>query len=205
MKEDEKNMENQILDAAEKLFIEQGFAKTTTAQIARVAGCNQALVHYYYRTKNNLFEKIFEEKLRLLQTSLLTPEIAAVSFEAKIVMMVDTYFDFVSKNRYLFPFILTEISSNPERLQTVINNLQNNSRTFVENLDTVIKSEVEKGNIRPISTSNFILTFLSLNITPFILSPIFQGILNISSIENENQLDVRKQEITEILLSRLRK
>lgn len=205
MKEDEKNMENQILDAAEKLFIEQGFAKTTTAQIARVAGCNQALVHYYYRTKNNLFEKIFEEKLRLLQTSLLTPEIAAVSFEAKIVMMVDTYFDFVSKNRYLFPFILTEISSNPERLQTVINKLQNNSRTFVENLDTVIKSEVEKGNIRPISTSNFILTFLSLNITPFILSPIFQGILNISSIENENQLDVRKQEITEILLSRLRK
>ena len=205
MKEDEKNMENQILEVAEKLFIEQGFAKTTTAQIARVAGCNQALVHYYYRTKNNLFEKIFEEKLRLLQTSLLTPEIAAVSFEAKIVMMVDTYFDFVSKNRYLFPFILTEISSNPERLQTVINKLQNNSRTFVENLDTVIKSEVEKGNIRPISTSNFILTFLSLNITPFILSPIFQGILNISSIENENQLDVRKQEITEILLSRLRK
>lgn len=205
MKEDEKNMENQILDAAEKLFIEQGFAKTTTAQIARVAGCNQALVHYYYRTKNNLFEKIFEEKLRLLQTSLLTPEIAAVSFEAKIVMMVDTYFDFVSKNRYLFPFILTEISSNPERLQTVINNLQNNSRTIVENLDAEIKSEVEKGNIRPISTSNFILTFLSLNITPFILSPIFQGILNISSIENENQLDVRKQEITEILLSRLRK
>ena len=205
MKEDEKNMENQILDAAEKLFIEQGFAKTTTAQIARVAGCNQALVHYYYRTKNNLFEKIFEEKLRLLQTSLLTPEIAAVSFEAKIVMMVDTYFDFVSKNRYLFPFILTEISSNPERLQTVINNLQNNSRTIVENLDAEIKSEVEKGNIRPISTSNLILTFLSLNITPFILSPIFQGILNISSIENENQLDVRKQEITEILLSRLRK
>ncbi len=205
MKEDEKNMENQILEVAEKLFIEQGFAKTTTAQIARVAGCNQALVHYYYRTKNNLFEKIFEEKLRLLQTSLLTPEIAAVSFEAKIVMMVDTYFDFVSKNRYLFPFILTEISSNPERLQTVINNLQNNSRTNVENLDAEIKSEVEKGNIRPISTSNLILTFLSLNITPFILSPIFQGILNISSIENENQLDVRKQEITEILLSRLRK
>lgn len=205
MKEDEKNMENQILEVAEKLFIEQGFAKTTTAQIARVAGCNQALVHYYYRTKNNLFEKIFEEKLRLLQTSLLTPEIAAVSFEAKIVMMVDTYFDFVSKNRYLFPFILTEISSNPERLQTVINNLQNNSRTIVENLDAEIKSEVEKGNIRPISTSNLILTFLSLNITPFILSPIFQGILNISSIENENQLDVRKQEITEILLSRLRK
>lgn len=205
MKEDEKSMENQILDAAEKLFIEQGFAKTTTAQIARVAGCNQALVHYYYRTKNNLFEKIFEEKVRLLQTSFLTPEIAAVSFEEKIVMMVDTYFDFVSKNRYLFPFILTEISSNPERLQTVIGKLQNKSRTIVEGLDAEIKSEVEKGNIRPISTSDLILTFLSLNITPFILSPIFQGIMNIPYIENENQLDVRKREITEILLSRLRK
>ena len=59
MKPKEENMEYKILKAAEKLFLEQGFIRTKMAQIAEEAGCNQALVHYYYRTKELLFEKIY--------------------------------------------------------------------------------------------------------------------------------------------------
>ena len=56
-------MEIQILETAEKLFLEKGFASTSTTEIAREVGCNQALVHYYFRTKENLFNTIFEQKL----------------------------------------------------------------------------------------------------------------------------------------------
>ena len=66
-----ENTEAAILEAAEKLFMEQGFASTTTMQIAKRAGCNQALVHYYFRTKDNLFEKIFEEKVRFYRNEFL--------------------------------------------------------------------------------------------------------------------------------------
>ena len=62
--------EQLILEAAEKLFLEKGFAMTSTTEIARVAGCNQALVHYYFRTKENLFQSIFENKFRMLISTL---------------------------------------------------------------------------------------------------------------------------------------
>ena len=52
-------MEIQILETAEKLFLEKGFASTSTTEIAREVGCNQALVHYYFRTKENLFNTIY--------------------------------------------------------------------------------------------------------------------------------------------------
>ena len=56
----EKNMEKAILEAAETLFLEKGFDATSTTQIAKAVGCNQALIHYYFRTKENLFDTIFE-------------------------------------------------------------------------------------------------------------------------------------------------
>ena len=71
MKADDKSMEFQILEAAEKLFLKQGYVKTSIGQIAKLAGCNQALVHYYYRTKDNLFEKIFEEKVGIIVMNIL--------------------------------------------------------------------------------------------------------------------------------------
>ena len=65
-KNETEPMEQAILRAAERLFLDKGFALTSTTEIAREAGCNQALVHYYFRTKENLFEKIFEQKIRML-------------------------------------------------------------------------------------------------------------------------------------------
>ena len=82
--DDEKRGENTeaaILEAAEKLFMEQGFASTTTMQIAKRAGCNQALVHYYFRTKDNLFEKIFEEKVRFIVTNFLNIRRSKIRYE----------------------------------------------------------------------------------------------------------------------------
>ena len=71
IKSDERSMEQTILGAAETLFIEQGFDKTSTGQIAKLAGCNQALVHYYYRTKEKLFDLVFEKKMRMALNNIL--------------------------------------------------------------------------------------------------------------------------------------
>ena len=61
----ELSMEQAILETAENMFLNKGFAATSTTQIAREVGCNQALVHYYFRTKENLFNVIFEQKFKL--------------------------------------------------------------------------------------------------------------------------------------------
>ena len=60
----EQSLEQTILEVAERLFLEKGFAMTSTTEIAKEVGCNQALVHYYFRTKDNLFNVIFEQKFK---------------------------------------------------------------------------------------------------------------------------------------------
>ena len=205
METTEKNMEHKILEAAEKLFIEQGFTKTTTGQIAKSAGCNQALVHYYYRTKDNLFEKIFEKKIRFMLTHFLTINSAELSFEEKITRMIAAHLDFLKQNSHLVPFLLNEMVSNPERLKAVIVKIQDYPKSFLLQLSADLNKEIEKGTIRQISPIDLLLTIISLHVFAFWAKPILVTALNISDKEFQQILEHRKQEITETVLSRLKK
>lgn len=205
MKAEDKNMEYQILEAAEKLFLEQGFAKTTTGQIAKLAGCNQALVHYYYRTKDNLFDKIFEEKIRLVVINLMTVNKSDISIAERIPQMISMHFDFLKQNPNLLTFVLNEIASNPERIQFLINKVQNYPKTVFDALDAGLKKEIEAGNIRPITSADLLLTIISLNAVPFIILPTLQKVLNMPDAACQDFLERRKQEVIETVLSRLRK
>ncbi len=205
MRAEDKNMEYQILEAAEKLFLEQGFAKTTTGQIAKLAGCNQALVHYYYRTKDNLFEKIFEEKVKLLVTNILNVDTTATTLEEKVKKMISMHFDFLKQNPRLFPFIINEILSNPARLQSLVSKLQQYPQAVLAKLEADLNREIEKGTIRPISVVDLILTAGSLNVVPFVIMPVIQQVSNLSEKDVLEILEHRKQEVIETVLSRLRK
>ncbi len=205
MKADDKNMEYQILEAAEKLFLEQGFAKTTTGQIAKLAGCNQALVHYYYRTKDNLFDKIFEEKIKLVVTNLMTVNKSDISIEERIPQMISMHFDFLKQNPNLLMFVLNEITSNPERVHFLVNKLQNYPKSVLDTLDTDLKKEIEKGNIRPITSTDLLLTIVSLNIAPFIILPTLQKALSLPDTAFQDLLEHRKQEVIDTVLARLKK
>jgi AcrR family transcriptional regulator len=201
---DEINMEERILKAAEDLFLEQSFAKTTTGQIAKRAGCNQALVHYYYRTKENLFDRIFEEKARFLFTNIMQVETSEISFEEKIRKMVGTHFDFLRQNPRLVPFVLNEIMFDPARMQSLIDKLQQYPVSIFAQLELQLKSEIEHGNIRPISAIDLILTAVSLNVAPLLIIPILQKATNMSEDVIDGIMEQRKQETIETVLSRIR-
>ncbi|MDR2810689.1 MAG: TetR/AcrR family transcriptional regulator [Tannerellaceae bacterium] len=205
MKAVDSNMEFRILEAAEKLFIEQGFAKTSTGQIAKLAGCNQALVHYYYRTKDNLFEKIFEEKKRMIVANILTPGLTEGTIDEKMTTLVGLHFDFLRANPKLLSFVLNEIWSNPERLKPLVDKLKYYPQPVITQLDTELKKEAGKGNIHPISGIDLLLTIISLNVAPFLMKPVMQMVLNLSDKEMEQILEQRKKEVVETVLSRLRK
>lgn len=205
MKTDDKNMEIQILEAAEKLFLDQGFIKTTTGQIAKLAGCNQALVHYYYRTKDNLFDKVFEEKIRLLTSNILLVDTTGTNLEEGITKMVGMHFDFLKQNPKLIPFVLNEIISNPDRVYTLVGRMQQYPKSIFAKLDADLKKEVEKGTIHPISAIDLLFTIASLNVTPFLVMPILQKALDMSDVDMNEALEHRKKEVVNIILSRLRK
>lgn len=200
-----ENTEAAILEAAEKLFMEQGFASTTTMQIAKRAGCNQALVHYYFRTKDNLFEKIFEEKVRFIVTNFLNINSEAQTLEDKIRKMVDVHFEFFRSNPRLVPFVLTEVLSDMERFGFMFDKIKQQASLAFAKIDETLRAEIEKGTIRPITTLNLVLTIVSLDIVPFIIGPILQKSLNLTDEQVDEHLDIRKKEVVDIVVRQIRK
>ena len=204
MKADDKSMEFQILEAAEKLFLKQGYAKTSTGQIAKLVGCNQALVHYYYRTKDNLFEKVFEEKVGMIAANILNVGEKPSNIEERIAQIVGFHFNFLKQNPMLPQFVLNEISSNPTRLQSLVDRLKVYMIPVLTQLEAELKREIEKGTVRPIRATDLLITILSLNIMPFLTKPVLQRALNIPDGGFEEMLEQRQKEAVETVLSRLR-
>lgn len=107
--------EEKIKIAAERLFMENGFSATRTRDIAEAAGINLALLNYYYRSKENLFNIIVMEKMDMffnLIVSILNDE--TISFEKKIEQLVHRYSDLMIENPQLPLFLMSAIQRNPD-------------------------------------------------------------------------------------------
>lgn len=205
MKNEETNTGQAILKAAEELFLEQGFEQTTTKQIAQRAGCNQALLHYYYRTKDNLFVQIFEEKAKFIATHFLDINLTTQTLEERISQMVELHFELFRKNPRLVPFLLKEVLSDPVRVAPILDKIKQYMVKIFGKIDEALHEEIEKGAARPVSTLNVILTLVSLDMAPFIIAPVLQRVLDLTDEQLDEQLDKRKPEVVEILLRQIRK
>lgn len=200
----EQNMEQLILDVAENLFLEKGFAMTTTTEIARIAGCNQALVHYYFRTKERLFDKIFEKKAKMFFTQFLQTNQENIPFEEKLKKSIEAHFNILIENPKL-PFLLfNELTTNPKRLNSIKETLGSIPLEIVGKIHSEFQSEIEKGNIRPMNLVDFFLTIASLNVFLFIAKPIISGIFGLSEKDYIEFLELRKQENIRIIMNSLK-
>ena len=158
------NMELRIREVAQQLFFEQGYAATSTTQIAKEVGCTQALVHYYYRTKENLFRQIFLEQvlaaLNVIGRSLANEE----SFDRFIEQAISMYFDALSSNPRLPYFVLEELVNNPERRKYMREKFVKNPTyaMLYMQFDARLKQEQQAGHITKIDPFDLMITIASL-------------------------------------------
>ncbi len=203
----EQSLEGQILQSAEKLFIENGFARTSTTDIARKVGCNQALVHYYFRTKENLFLNIFTKKLEQACSKLIEPlSDIETDFFDKLSHTLSVYFDFLDSNPKLPFFVLNEMLGNSDRLNYVYEFfMSNNVRANLYNtIDSVVQAEVAKGTIRPITTVNLVLDVVSLTVFNFLALPIYNNLSDSTQHERQQFVADRKKEIITLIIRGLK-
>jgi|YelNatPaOPRAMG01_1025707.scaffolds.fasta_scaffold32211_2 AcrR family transcriptional regulator len=201
---DTHDTERRILEAAERLFLEKGFAMTSTTEIAKEAECNQALVHYYYRTKDHLFEAIFEQKVYLFMTTFLEIDSSNDSFEEKLRKKIEAHFDILHANPKLPFLFVNELTTNPARIQLVKEKIGYTTEAYYLRFQEELKAEIEKGNIRPIDPVDLLLTVISLNAVLFLISPIVKIITNISDQQMQKLMLQRKAENVKIILNSLR-
>jgi AcrR family transcriptional regulator len=197
-------MEDKILKAAEELFMEKGFAGTTLAEIARKAECTNALLHYYYRSKELLFERVFEEKIGFIAGHILEIDSREVSFERKMAQIVGAHFDFLAANPLFVPFIAGELLANPERFAPVLEKHGHFPIDLYTRLDKELQAKVVVGRVRPVATLDLMVTVISLNVAPFLVLPSVKRLAGLTDEAVREWLAARRQENIETVLSRLR-
>ncbi len=204
MTENNNNTEKEILDAAERLFLKKGFALTSTTEIAKEVGCNQALVHYYYRTKEKLFTGIFEKKALLFLSDFINGSRKDLPFEEKIKGLIEAHFNMLLENQQLPFFLFTELILNEKRLDVLKKNLSDNYSEVYRKLDDELKSEIAKGNIRQMTFMDILFTIVSLNGMVFMINPIIKKTLMIDENEYREFIKKRRNENIRIVMLSLK-
>jgi TetR/AcrR family transcriptional regulator len=197
-------MEQAILREAERLFLEKGFALTSTTEIAKAVGCNQALIHYYFRTKEHLFAAVFESKMRVVFEGLSSIDATNVSFEEALRRMIEVHFDVFRANPRLPFLIVNELITNPSRIAAIKERMEEIPQTIFSRLDGWLKVEIDGGRIRPIGAFDLVADVVSLNAMFFLAAPILKTALGLSEAEMERMTDVRRRESVELILRGLR-
>ncbi len=175
MTEQEKSTEEVIFEAARNVFIEKGFDGARMQEIALVAGINKALLHYYYRTKEKLFNAIFERVFSQFIPKVLDFIESDKSLTEKIEFFIYTYIDVLIQNPFIPHFVINEINRNPYHITELMNKHIIKTDAF-GNFSNMLKEEADKGNIRTVDPIQFMVNMLALCIFPFVARPIIQGV-----------------------------
>ncbi len=167
-KEKDQSTEDKIMEAARTVFTEKGYAATRTRDIAEKAGINLALLNYYFRSKEKLFELVMGEKVQQL-FGMLFPIIsdASTDLQTKLERIAEVYIDTLGKTPDLPLFVLSEIRHRPEWLlsRAPISKVFNES-SFIRQL------KEKRPDINPI---HFLLNTLGMCLFPFVARPVFLG------------------------------
>ena len=168
-----QNIEKRILWVAERLFLEKGFSDTSTTEIAKAVGCNQALIHYYFRTKEKLFWDVFAPKMEQVVEYLDAPLDESVEFMERIGNIIDFYFGMLELDERLAPFIVKELMMNPVRWDKFRERFLRSERrsSAFDKFERMVDEEVAKGTIRRILAIDLLLDIISLTISAFIIAP----------------------------------
>lgn len=198
-----QNIEKRILWVAERLFLEKGFSGTSTTEIAKTVGCNQALIHYYFRTKEKLFWDVFAPKVEQFVEYLDAPLDDSIDFIERVKNVIDFYFGILELDERLAPFIVTELIMNPERWAKFRDRyLRNESRSsaFLR-FEKMVKEEVEKGRIRNVEPIDLLLNIMSLTISAFIVAPKGFAIGECDRKARKGYLDHRREDIKNLIVN----
>lgn len=198
-----QNIEKRILWVAERLFLEKGFNGTSTTEIAKTVGCNQALIHYYFRTKEKLFWDVFSPKVEQVVEYLDAPLDETIGFIERIRNVVDFYFGILELDERLAPFIVNELIMNPGRWDKFRDRyLRNESRSSAfKRFEAMVAEEIENGKIRQMRAIDLLMNIMSLTISAFIVAPKGFASGECDSNLRKEYLDNRREDIKSLVIN----
>ncbi|HEY9005743.1 MAG TPA: TetR/AcrR family transcriptional regulator [Ohtaekwangia sp.] len=192
--------EGQIKETAKRIFFQKGHIHATTIEIAKEAGISRAMINYYFRRSNLLFEKVLQEAITAKRQELMDVFSSKKSLFAKVSEFIDIIIEQNIDYPYLQNFIVSELAKNPEKIiQLFPNDLKKLkiSETIQYQIDQAIKS----GLLHPITVEDFMLNLMSLCNYPLVAKPLMQGLFTLSEDEYRRLLVRRKKVILQSIFN----
>jgi TetR/AcrR family transcriptional regulator len=202
--------EQRILHAAHAVFLRRGTAGARMQEIAAEAGVNQALLHYYFRTKEQLARAAFERAGSELMPAVIQEIASDAPLDEKVRRVVALELDHLSRAPYLPGYIIGEVAHHPERALQLIGAMTR-GRTPDElrprifgALGRQIDQQVAAGAMRPIAPETFMVNLMSLCIFPFAARPMLQALLGLDAAAFTQFIAGRRGELADFFLGALR-
>ena len=193
-----------ILQAAKEEFLLKGFAGARTTEIAQKAGVNHAMLHYYFNTKEQLFEQVMAEVIALFRDSVASVfEQSDMPVLEQIKEAMSRHFDFVRQNPLLPRFIINEISVRPEYIESLKSKLLPIAGNVFRKLQHSLDEASARGEICQIDARTLMLDIVSLNLFVFIAHPIISQMQPVLGDLNAFY-EARKQENIHVITKRLK-
>ena len=191
-----ENTENQILLAARSVFIAKGFEGARMQEIADQAGINKALLHYYFRSKENLFEAVFSEVAANLFPAVKQLLEADLGLKEKITFFIKIYLKTLEENPFVPAFVINTLNTNPDSFLKYIKQSGLNPMFLQKQID----EEASRGLITKVKAEHLLVNIIAMCIFPFVARPIIQNIFELKDTEYQQYLDDRQNEIIDFVL-----
>ncbi len=203
MSEADKQTEEKIFEAATEVFIEKGMDGARMQDIADRAGINKSLLHYYYRTKDHLFNAVYEMIAGQMFRKFSPVFDENRSLEEKIRFFLREHISFMQKNPRLPSFILNEMHRNPGRIRKLIQSFDINK--LWKTLEAQHKEELKRYNITEENLPQFMTTIAGMSVFPFAARPIIGSIMEKMGYNFDQYIEERKVYAADFVLNALKK
>jgi AcrR family transcriptional regulator len=189
-KTDDGSAEQKIKEAARKLFTEKGFDAVKTRDIAAEAGINLALLNYYFRSKEKLFDIIMSENFeQFIQQLIPVFGDERLTIEERFVQITGRYIDMLTANPDLPFFIMNQMRSDSSKLLHVREKMAVVREAFIQNMGKGMK----EGKATQINIAHFMMNFMGLVIFPFISRPMLMKVNGLNKKEFDDLMEERKE------------
>lgn len=201
MTSEEENTELEILKAAKEVFQEKGMAGSRMQEIADKARINKSMLHYYFRSKQLLFEAVFINAFRLLAPQLNKVLNDDSELFEKIRNFTNNYIAFVIVHPYLPNFVIQELNKNPDFIERL-----RSEKDFpsIKKFRIQVEEAITLGVIKPIKAEQLFINIISLNVFPFIAAPLLRGLINTGEKEYSKMMERRKTEVADFIINSIR-
>jgi TetR/AcrR family transcriptional regulator len=191
--------EVRILKAATEVFRARGRDGARMQEIADAAGINKAMLHYYFRSKDLLFERIFRESAAMFFLRIREVMANEEDLREKIRKLCGAYIDMGISEPFIPVFIIGEINRNPEAFIRKMFELHG-IRTEFQKFKKAIETDIEQGGILPVDPIQLLMNMLSLCIFPAIARPMLQYNLAMSDKDFRQAMEDRKSIVPDLII-----